>query len=168
MMVQEAQKTTTIDLYQPSDAAAFKALNIAWLDAFFEVEPFDEQVLSDPERYILSGGGQIVMARDGKTGAAIGTGALLPLASGDSVHMYEVTKMSVDPAYQGQGIGRRILQALMLLAEEKGMETLIIYSSRRLENAIHLYRSEGFVEVPILPEEQGRYARCDIKLERRR
>ncbi|MDO7619507.1 MAG: GNAT family N-acetyltransferase, partial [Flavobacteriaceae bacterium] len=39
----------------------------------------------------------------------------------------------------------------------------ILYSSRQLENAIHLYRKKGFVEIPV--EKEVHYERCDIKME---
>ena len=34
--------------YTPADAAVFKALNIEWLETYFEVEEIDERVLSHP------------------------------------------------------------------------------------------------------------------------
>lgn len=156
-----------IEPYAPSDAAAFKALNMAWVSHFFVVEPFDEEVLSRPEQYILSPGGAILMARDKASGEAVGVGALLPLAQEeDGAPIFEVSKMAVHPPYQGYGIGRRILQGLVEAARQKGARRAIIYSNRMLENAIHLYYSEGFVEVPTDDAVTQRYARCNITLER--
>lgn len=37
----------------------FYNLNIEWLEAFFEVEPFDREVLSNPEKYIIDKGGSV-------------------------------------------------------------------------------------------------------------
>ena len=39
--------------YQPKYAEDFKNLNIAWLEKYFVVEPYDLEVLSFPEKYIL-------------------------------------------------------------------------------------------------------------------
>jgi ribosomal-protein-alanine N-acetyltransferase len=57
---------------------------------------------------------------------------------------YEVHTIGVDPAYQGKGIGRRLLDAILDHAK-KGA----VYLEVRTDNAvaIELYRSAGFVEV---------------------
>jgi ribosomal-protein-alanine N-acetyltransferase len=57
---------------------------------------------------------------------------------------YEVHTIGVDPAYHGQGIGRRLLDAILDHAK-KGA----VYLEVRTDNAvaIELYRSAGFVEV---------------------
>jgi hypothetical protein len=44
--------------FQTSDTKAFKALNVEWLEAYFEVEPYDELVLSNPQSEILEKGGK--------------------------------------------------------------------------------------------------------------
>ena len=57
---------------------------------------------------------------------------------------YEVHTIGVDPVYQGQGIGRRLLTELLGFAEGG-----VVYLEVRSDNtrAIALYRSLGFVEV---------------------
>ncbi|MCW2654944.1 MAG: ribosomal-protein-alanine acetyltransferase RimI [Mycobacterium sp.] len=59
-------------------------------------------------------------------------------------HEYEVHTIGVDPAYQEQGIGRLLLDALLELAGGGA-----VYLEVRTDNAaaIALYRSAGFVEV---------------------
>lgn len=47
-------------------------------------------------------------------------------------------------------------------AKEHNWKTLIIYSNRKLENAIYIYKKYGFEEIPI--EENNPYARGDIKM----
>lgn len=39
----------------------FYNLNIEWLKSFFYVEPFDEEVLSNPKIYIINKGGHIFL-----------------------------------------------------------------------------------------------------------
>lgn len=57
---------------------------------------------------------------------------------------HEVHTIAVDPAYQGQGIGRRLLTELLAFADDG-----VVYLEVRWDNtrAIALYRSLGFVEV---------------------
>ncbi len=58
-------------------------------------------------------------------------------------HEYEIHTIGVDPAYQGRGIGRRLLDALLEFADGT------VYLEVRTDNAqaIALYRSAGFVQV---------------------
>ena len=57
---------------------------------------------------------------------------------------YEVHTIGVDPAYQGHGVGRRLLAALLDFADGG-----VVHLEVRTDNqpAIALYRSEGFVTV---------------------
>jgi [ribosomal protein S18]-alanine N-acetyltransferase len=57
---------------------------------------------------------------------------------------YEVHTIGVDPAYQGQGIGRRLLDELLKFADGG-----VVYLEVRTDNevAIALYRGRGFEQV---------------------
>lgn len=57
---------------------------------------------------------------------------------------YEVHTIGVDPAYQGQGIGRRLLEELLDFADGG-----VVFLEVRTDNeaAIGLYRSTGFEQV---------------------
>ena len=57
---------------------------------------------------------------------------------------YEVHTIGVDPAYQGQGIGRRLLEELL-----KFTDGGVVYLEVRTDNevAIALYRGRGFAQV---------------------
>ena len=57
---------------------------------------------------------------------------------------YEVHTIGVDPAYQGRGIGRRLLDELLNIAEGA-----VVHLEVRTDNvtAIALYRSVGFTDV---------------------
>jgi [ribosomal protein S18]-alanine N-acetyltransferase len=57
---------------------------------------------------------------------------------------YEIHTIGVDPAYQGQGIGRRLVSKLLELASGS-----VIFLEVRTDNApaIRLYESFGFVNV---------------------
>src|SRR5690606_6838901 len=92
--------------FRPDHAAAWKALNEAWLaEGGFAVEARDRKVIDDPRTTILDGGGRIFIAE--KDGAAIGCCALMAMDDGG----FEVAKMTVAPAARGRGLGRRLLEA---------------------------------------------------------
>jgi GNAT superfamily N-acetyltransferase len=143
--------------YEPQYAKDFRDLNIEWLEKYFWVEPHDEEVLGKPEKYIIEPGGTIFFVRDQRN--IVGTVALMKIDEG----IFELTKMAVVPAVQGQNIGQRLMRYTLDYARSKGWSKLIIYSNRKLENAIHIYRKFGFREIPI--GENNPYARGDIKME---
>ena len=142
--------------YAPEHGAVFDRLNRAWIDEFFTVEPFDDLVLTQPEKYIIAPGGEIWSATlDGK---AIGSCALLVLEPG----MFEFTKLGVDAKARGKGVARALLRHCKQRAKARGAHTLRIFTSRRLLPANALYVSEGFVEVEMSAEQKTRYQRADI------
>jgi ribosomal-protein-alanine N-acetyltransferase len=57
---------------------------------------------------------------------------------------YEIHTIGVDPAYQGRGIGRRMLEELLNIAADS-----VVHLEVRTDNAaaIALYRSVGFTDV---------------------
>ena len=143
--------------YQPKYAEDFKNLNIAWLEKYFVVEPYDLEVLSFPEKYILEKGGNIYFAVE--NGKAIGTFALMYNEYGE----LEFTKMAVDETVQGKGFGNLLMQHCINEAKKMGGEELVLYSNTSLKPAINLYEKFGFIEIPVGNSE---YARCNIKMKK--
>ena len=66
--------------FTDGDASAFYAINAAWIEAMFALEPHDEDVLRHPRAQILDRGGVILIAE--LAGVAVGTGALMPDGAG--------------------------------------------------------------------------------------
>jgi GNAT superfamily N-acetyltransferase len=145
--------------FQPGDEAAFRALNVEWIERYFRIEPPDEAVLSDPQSAILVPGGRIFFAE--RDGVAIGCCALLFVHEGD----YEVAKMAVAPAAQEQGIGRALLTAVIRAARAAGIRRLSLETNRVLTPAIRLYESCGFRHIPHERVHPSPYARCDVAME---
>lgn len=149
--------TIKITDYNSAYATHFYDLNIEWLKTYFYVEPFDEEVLSKPETYIINKGGFIFFAM--KANNVVGTVALMPTEE-DGV--LELTKMAVSPEERGQKIGQQLLQHCIDFAQNKKLKALLLYSNTRLENAIYLYRKYGFKELEL--EKNSPYKRSDIKM----
>ncbi len=143
--------------FASEDAFIFKALNIEWLETYFEVEPIDDRVLSNPQSEILDTGGFIIMAE--LNGVTIGTFAYIKKGA----KLFEFSKMAIDPKYRGQGYGNVMMQFAIDFAEKHHWEKIILYSSTLLENSIYLYRKYGFKEVPM--EADVIYSRGNIKME---
>jgi putative acetyltransferase len=142
--------------YAPRWRADFARLNIEWLERWFEVEPIDREVLSDPETHILAGGGRVLFAVDSDD-RALGTVALLHEGGG----VYELTKMAVDPLLRGRGIGRLLMAGALEAWRGLGGRELFLESSSRLAPALALYESIGFRHRPA-PRPGSHYARADV------
>jgi GNAT superfamily N-acetyltransferase len=81
-------------------------------------------------------------------GQVVGCGALRYLEPG----VGEVKRMFVLPEFRGRGIARHILSALESTARERGYSTLRLETGTRQPEAIGLYRSAGYSEIPCFGE----------------
>jgi len=142
--------------YNESLAADFKKLNEAWLQKYFEIEPIDVEMLSNPTQYFIDKGGHIFFAKIAEDIA--GTFALIK----ESDSVYELSKMAVVESFQGKNIGNRLMEFAIAKALELKAAKIILCSNTRLGPAIHLYRKYGFIEVPFI---SSGYKRCNIKME---
>jgi ribosomal protein S18 acetylase RimI-like enzyme len=141
--------------YTPERQTDFYRLNAEWLTRYYTIEPIDHAVLSDPQRHILDGGGVVLFAA--VDGAIVGTGALIREAPG----VFELTKMAVATAYQGRGIGRRLIAALIAEFHARGGRELFLESQEKLAAALALYRSVGFERQPGV-RSGSHYQRADV------
>jgi len=133
----------------------FYDLNVAWLEKYFYVEPYDEMVLSNPEEYILNAGGFIFMAK--YKDEIVGVVALI-----NQKTFFELSKMAVLPKYQGLKIGRKLMDFCVAFSKKQDWKSITLYSHRSLVTAINLYQKIGFKEIPV--EKDVHYKRADIKM----
>ena len=143
--------------FQPGDEAAFRDINLEWIERFFAVEAKDREVLGDPHKYILEPGGQIFIAVDGD--ALVGAVALMPMGNGS----VELAKMGVRPQAQGKGAGRMLVAAAIEGARAMSMKRVYIETNSVLAPALKLYRDAGFQ--PLADKIPTPYARADVQLE---
>ena len=149
--------TVEIIPFSATLAAPIKTLNLEWLKKYFKVEPKDEIVLSDPKGQIIDKGGMIFYAK--YKDEIVGTVSLIKIDD----TTFELSKMAVTDGVQGLGIGKKLVEHCLAFAKERNIQKLILYSNRKLEPAIHLYKKHGFVEIEL---ENGIYERADIKMEK--
>jgi putative acetyltransferase len=152
-------RKVSIRPFRFGDESAFRKLNERWISQYFKVEEADEKVFSDPVGTILHPGGQILFAEMG--GKLVGCCALVPIADRE----FEVAKMAVDPEFQGKGIGRSLLRAVVDAGREMGARRLYLETNHQLGPAIHLYEELGFRHVPAHRVHASPYARADVFME---
>ena len=144
--------------FESQYAGDFKRLNLEWLDKYFEVEPADAEVLSQPH-LIIEQGGALLLAKCGHE--IIGTCAVIHEGDGH----FEISKTSVTASFQGQGIGRRLLYAALAAFKELGGKKLHLETNTVLTSAIALYESAGFVHAQ--RPTPSPYARANVYMEYR-
>ena len=151
--------TVLVRTFQPGDEVAFRTLNEAWIKKHFRLEDKDVEVLNDPHGCILASGGEIFMALNGDE--AIGCCALLKRDD----ESWEIAKMAVAEQLRGRGIGRRLLEYVIGYAKTRSLRRLYIETNSSLVNAVHLYKSVGFGEIPPERVQPSPYVRADVYLE---
>ena len=134
--------TIQIVTFRDEYAAEFGRLNREWLEGFGLLEPADVPYLEDPRQHIIAKGGEVFFAvRDG---TVLGTCAVVPSAAG----VVELAKLAVAPVARGQGLGRRLVLAVLELARERGARRVVLSSSTKLGAAVRLYEALGFKHIP--------------------
>ena len=149
--------TVVVREFRPGDEAAFRDINLAWIERFFAIEPKDREVLADPRKYILDPGGAILIADD--AGETIGVVALIVMGNGS----VELAKMCVVESAQGKGVGRLLIAEATEKARAMGMSRVYLETNSVLAPALKLYRDAGFV--PLAAPLPSPYARADVQFE---
>lgn len=155
--LRESKDIRIVD-YAPQYQTAFKALNVEWISAYFEMEEADYKALDNPESYILNNGGKIFVAL--YQGEPLGVCALIKMDDPD--YDFELAKMAVSPKAQGKNMGWLLGQAVIKAAKEMGASKIYLESNTLLKPAIQLYYKMGFQKVTGRPTP---YKRANIQME---
>jgi GNAT superfamily N-acetyltransferase len=102
----------------------------------------EAEITTGPPVELDGPGGVMLLARVDGDPAGIGGVRYL------EAEVAEVKSMFVAPAHRGIGLGRRILAELQRIAAEHGCRAVRLDTSDYLTEAIGLYRSAGYTEVP--------------------
>jgi len=145
--------------FRPSLKIFFKIINYEWLEKYFKVEEKDEEMLSNPENYILDKGGFILFAIS--NGAVCGTVALIK----HSNNVYELAKMAVLKKFRGKRIGERLALSAIKRAKENGAEKIILETNINLKAAVCLYEKLGFRKYYDEECKQSEYERETFRME---
>lgn len=153
----DIDNTVIIIPFSPDLKEEIKTLNLEWLQKHFKVEAKDKITLSNPQSEIIDKGGMIFYAK--YNDKIVGTVSLIKIDE----TTFELSKMAVTDGVQGLGIGNKLMEHCIEVAQQKGIKKLLLYSNRKLLPALYLYKKFGFEEVTL---KDGIYERADIKMER--
>jgi DNA-binding MarR family transcriptional regulator/GNAT superfamily N-acetyltransferase len=137
-----------VDRVDPDDPRARSCLQayVAELERRFP-DGFDpgRSISASPDELRPPAGVMLLATLDGEP---VGCGAVKFHGDGPS----EIKRMWVAPAARGLGLGRRLLRALEQQASTSN-PVVRLETNAALEEAIRLYRSSGYVEVPAFNDE---------------
>lgn len=109
----------------------------AWVGSPLCFESFSRELAALPGQYA-----PILLAFD--AGDLAGCVALRALAGGSG----EMKRLYVRPAFQGAGLGRRLVERVVEEAKAAGYPVLRLDTLPVMQRAIALYRALGFREIP--------------------
>ena len=135
---------------EPADSADARWLleqYFAEIDRRFETGLDRDNLLATPPGDLSPPGGLFVAGR--LAGAPVACGALKTVEPG----VADIKRMWVGEAVRGRGVGRRLLRRLIAEARAMGFRRVRLDTNRALAEAIAIYRSEGFAEVPAFNDE---------------
>lgn len=102
---------------------------------------FDEELAALPGCYALPRGGVWLAWLEGMPAGCV---ALRPLGDTHS----EMKRLYVRPAYAGQGLGRKLAEAAVAGARERGYAAVRLDTLESMTAANALYKKLGFVQIP--------------------
>jgi L-amino acid N-acyltransferase YncA len=148
--------TVTIRLVEPRDAEAIRAIynrEVERSTVTFDLVPRTlEEQLDWIRRH--AGGHPAVVAVDG-SGTVVGFGSLSPYRDRPAYQPTVEDSVYVDPACQGQGVGRQLLERVVELATAHGFHSVIARIVGGHQASIALHAGCGF-EVVGTEREVGR------------
>lgn len=153
---QTTKEIVSIINWDPAHRQSFFDINIEWLNKYFSdlINERDYQQLQYPETYYLARGGAILFAQN--QDKIIGCCALERYSD----DIYYLTKLGTLEAWQGKGVGRKLVLAALNKARSRGVKEVCLETSSRLTAANHLYQQLGFViETP--PNGKTEFERAD-------
>jgi N-acetylglutamate synthase-like GNAT family acetyltransferase/DNA-binding MarR family transcriptional regulator len=146
--------------YSPELQRHFYEINAEWISAMFKMEAVDREVIENPEKHILDGGGAILFVEAPGLGI-IGTCAIRKTGAKSA----ELTKMGVRATARGLKGGEFLLAAAIERARKMKIEDFYLLTNSKCESAIHLYEKLGFAhDKEVMAKHGARYKRCDVAM----
>ena len=131
----------------PDDIQAVRELFLdyqASLDVDLCFQGFHHELQQLPGDYAPPAGALLLALVDG---APAGCCALRPLPNTDHPDACEMKRLFVRPAFRGFGLGRLLVDRLLVLGQMGGYATMLLDTLSDMEAARALYQETGFVEI---------------------
>jgi GNAT superfamily N-acetyltransferase len=114
----------------------------AWLEVDLCFQNFEQELIELPGRYAPPAGGRLLLAMSERDLA--GCIALRKIGEG----ICEMKRLYVRPGFRGQGIGRRLTEALIEEARRIGYARMRLDTvPSKMKEAVTVYRASGFIEI---------------------
>ncbi|HAP54435.1 MAG TPA: GNAT family N-acetyltransferase [Spirochaetaceae bacterium] len=113
---------------------------LGWIQVDLCFQHVDEELERFPEKY-KEPDGAFFIARDGER--AVGCVGLKKLDD----RICEMKRLFVLDEYKGRGVGKRLVEAIIREAENKGYLRMRLDTLKRMDKALRLYRTFGFKEI---------------------
>lgn len=116
----------------------------ASLDVDLCFQGFAHEVDNLPGDYAQPHGALLLALIDG---TAAGCCAMRALTNSDHLNACEMKRLFVRPAFRGFGLGRQLVEAILMQARIGGYATMLLDTLSDMETARALYQESGFVEI---------------------
>ncbi|RPH96241.1 N-acetyltransferase [candidate division KSB1 bacterium] len=134
-----------IQVETPAPLAQIRALFLEYAESLgFSLcfQSFDEELAGLPGMYAMPEGRLLIAYLDGEP---VGCAALHKLEDG----ICEMKRLYVKPAARGHGIGKLLSQKIIAEAKAIGYTSMRLDTiADRMQTAVDIYRTQGFVEIP--------------------
>jgi len=134
----------------PADGPAVREFVFATLRSY-GIEPDPEGLDADVMAFGTTGDGPVAEFVAEVDGRPVGSVALSPRGEG----VAWLSKLFVDAAYRGRGLGRALLARAVAEGRRRGYDRIDLETRTIYREAVQLYESTGWVRGPDLPPEHG-------------
>jgi putative acetyltransferase len=145
----DPRSTAQLSLLQAHSASELANIRALFLDYQTELgidlcfQGFEQELRSLPGDYVEPFGGLFLAQVDG---LPAGCCAFRPLANSDHLNACEMKRLFVRPDFRGHGLGRQLVESVVLAAQQAGYTTMLLDTLTDMEAARALYQEVGFVE----------------------
>jgi putative acetyltransferase len=134
----------------PNDGPVVREFVFATLRSY-GIEPDPEGLDADVVAFGTAGDGPAAEFVAEVDGRAVGSVALSPRAEG----VAWLSKLFVNAAYRGRGLGRALLARAVAEARARGYRRIDLETRTIFLEAVHLYEATGWLRGPDLPPDHG-------------
>lgn len=134
----------TIDKYSEKNKGDFEKIWVDWLSNSMGIQPQQvdiDEVRNPVDNYIKRGGMAFYANQNNE---CIGVVAVKKLNEND----YEFCKLVVSEKARGLGLGKKLVEECIAFVNEQNGQNLYLQSFHKLEVAVKMYKSMGFVDAP--------------------